>query len=115
MGPVATYSRPYLRARAALWDPLPEPIHEHDHLDQVPGELVADDRADVGGQLLDRLVPVDALVGALLAVEAEHGQRLLAILAQSVADDGLVVVRAARGPASLELAAYRGLLVHLEV
>jgi hypothetical protein len=69
MGPVATYSRPYLL-----------------------GQLVADDRADVGGHLLDQLVPVDALVAAPLAVEVEHRQRLLAVLAQAVADDRLVVV-----------------------
>ena len=89
-------------------------IAEHDHVDEVLGELVADDGADVGRHLLDRLVAVDALVVAPLAVEVEHGQRLLVVLAQAVANDGLVVVRAARRPPALEQAPDRGLLVHLE-
>ena len=70
--------------------------------------------ADVGRHLLDGLVPVDALVVALLAVEIEHGQRLLAVLPQPVADDGLVVVRSARRPPALQQAPDGGLLVDLE-
>jgi len=77
-------------------------------------ELVADDGADVGRHVLDGLVAADALVVAPLAVEVEHGQCLLVVLPQAVADDRLVVVRAARRPPALQQAPDGGLLVHLE-